>query len=410
MSEEIKNLNESVNTLVTEFRDRMEKGLEDVVDKATVENIKTELKSELAELREAVQAKNTPSVETAVEENIDRAKEAFGAYLTGGDRAGVRDGNILKVKELSLNVATEGGVLLPKVFSGAMTDLLRKTSAIRARARVVNSGQNFVHPIKTAKGSADVRSEKGAVADATSQAFNLMTFVPQEINARQKATAWAHDGDAQISLVNMLLEDIAGSIGEKEGDYFLNSTNQNTLSVAIEDVTLKTGLLTGTRLVEGVNRFTNTIGSVAGVETATADAVTYDDVLKLRSTLHGRYLPKAVYIFDAATELELLTLKDANNRYLITNGDVTNGIPGRIFNNEYIVEDNMASAVGGTGARMVLADLSTYYIVDHSGFRWIANPISDYSVVEYFAGRRTAGGLTDYQAVRALYNKDDSEV
>jgi HK97 family phage major capsid protein len=404
MSEEIKNLNESVQTLITEMRSRMESGLADVVDKNTVENIKTELKSEMAELRTAVAAANTPSVEATIEENIDRAKEAFGAYLTSGDRAGVRTGSELKVKDLSLNVAQEGGVFLPKVFSGVMTDLLRKKSAIRRYARVISSGQNFVHPVKTAQGSAGLRAEKGAIAASSTQAFNLMTFVPQEINARQSATAWAHDGDAQVALVNMLMEDIAGAIGEKEGDFFLNGTNANTLSVTVTGAVTQTGLLTGKREL-AADRFSNKVGSLFGIETATKDAITYDDVAKLRSTLHGNYLSNAKYIMDAATELDLITLKDGNDRYLITNGDVVNGIPGRIWGNEYIVEDNMPSAIGGTGARMVLADLSKYFIVDHSGFRWIANPLADYTMVEYFAGRRTAGGNTDAQAVRALFNK-----
>jgi HK97 family phage major capsid protein len=401
---EINNLNESVNTLITELLSRVEAIPTDYVEKATVDNIKTELQGELASLREAVAAANTPSVSDAVEASAERYKEAFGQYLTYGDRAGVREGSELKIKDLSLNVATEGGVFLPKVFSNEMTGLLRKTSAIRSRARVIRSGQNFVHPIKTGKGSADIRAEKGAVAASSTQAFNLMTFNPLEINARQSATAWAHDGDTQVALVNMLIADIAAAIAEKEGDFFLNSTNQNALTDTTVAASIKTGLLTGTKDVSSVDRFTNKVGSLSGVNVATAGAVVFDDVLNLRSTLHGKYLPKAAYIFNAATELELLTLKDANNRYLITNGDVTKGVPGSIFGNEYIVEDNMAAS-GTTGVKIALVDLSTYYIVDHSDFRWITNPLADYTMVEYFAGRKTAGALTDHQAIRALFNK-----
>lgn len=391
-----------VQNLLTELRSRLEAGTEDYVAKATVENIETALKAELADLRTAIAAQNTPSVSETVEESIERAKEAFGSYLTSGDRAGVREGNALKVKDLSLNVAAEGGVFLPKVFSNELTDLLRKDSVIRSRARVIRSGQNFVHPIKTAQGTADVRAEKGAIAASSTQAFNMLTFNPLEINARQSATAWAHDGDAKVSLVNMLMADIASSIGEEEGDFFLNSTNQNPLSVGGGHI--KTGLLTGTKLVASVDRFTNTVGSLAGVNVATAGVVTFDDVMTLRSTLHGKFLKKATYVMNAGTELEILKLKDANNRYLITDGDVVNGIPSSMLGNEYVVEDNMADS-GTTGVKIALVDLSKYFIVDHSDFRWIANPLADYSMVEYFAGRRTAGALTDHQAIRALFNK-----
>lgn len=401
---DIKSLTDSVEKLTDELRTRVE-ALEtksgDALDQAAIQAVKDELGAELKSLRDAVADANTPSVEETAEQLEAKYKEAFGAYLAGGERAGSREGNELKVKDISLNIASEGGVFLPKVFSGTMTDLLRKASPIRARARVIQSGQNFVHPLKTAKGTAGLRSEKGTIAPESSQAFDLMTFVPQEINARQQATAWAHDGDAQANLVNMLMEDIAASLGEKEGDFFLNGTNQNTLA---SGGNVKTGILAGTRLL-GADRFTNTNGSLAGIETEAADVITFDDVLKLRSTLHGKYLAGATYITDAATELELLLLKDANGRYLITNGDVTGSAGKTIFGNGYVVDDNMASAVGGDGARLVLADLSKYVIVDHSGVRWIANPYSDYTMVEYFAGRRTAGGVSDAQAFRALYNK-----
>lgn len=405
MSEEIKNLNESVTKLVNEYRDLKETGLKDVVQKDQFDRMGSELKSEMAELREAVAAKNTPSVETSAEEVIEQAKEAVGEWFVKGQEALSRDGGAFKVKDVSLNIASEGGVFLPKVFTGLITDLLRKSSPIRNIATVVRSGQTYVHPIKTGQGTGKTRTEKGAVSSTSTVAFDLLTFVPFEVYDEQAATHWAHDGDATVNLVDIIIRDVLAGIGEKESEMFIKGTVNNTMDAG----NVPCGIAALTPYTTSVDRFTNEETKLAGVVSATADAVTFDDVIKLRQSLHSKYAASGRYLMASETETSLITIKDDNGNYIWSAGDVVNGNPGRLFGHEYLVCDHMPTVANDDLAPLIIfGDFSKYVIADASDIRWTVDPITNKTLVKYLGRRRTAGSVTDFQAFRALFNKADA--
>lgn len=408
MSDDIRKLNEDVNTLITTYRsklDEVDAGLKDVVRTSELKAMEAELTGKLKEVNDTLAALNTPSIETSVEENIERAKEDLADYFRNGAEHGVKeyvDGvQSLRFKDVSLNVAAEGGVFLPKIFSGVMTDILRKHSPIRGLSTVVRAKQNYVHPIKTGGGTGKTRAEKGSISSSSTLAFDLLNFVPIEFYDEQAATHWAHDGDASVDLIGMVLNDVLAGIGEKESEAFILGTTNNTMAAG----NVAMGLCALTMDNSGTTRFSNDLGKLSGVATAAEDVITFDDIMTLRSLLHSSYLNRATYMMSAAAELQLLKLKNDNNDYILTAGDVTSGIPNTILGNPYVVCDYVPDPVADNKPVVVLGDFSKYVIADASDIRWTVDPISDKTVVKYLGRRRSAAALTDFQAFRALFNK-----
>lgn len=399
MSTENKNVVEEIQTSLHTLREKADAG----ATKAELTALENHIDGKITELREALAAANTVSTDESVDVEAMEKAAVAGFFAKGNDAlSGVNNGQVF-VKavgdQASLSVSPEGGILLPKVFGTMVDGINRKASPLRSLATVVRGGMGYTTPIKTKKGDAATRAEMGALHSSPAPQYDTLAHTFFEVQSEEVATVWAHQGDtAPFDLVQGIIQDVLESMAEEEDYQFLNGVHQN---VKGSGGFVNNGLLKQTKLVVGVDRYTNVIGSMAGVEAAGVKA-NADDILELIHTLHGRYTSKSI-LGSRELQKDLLTQKDGNGNYILTMGNIQNGGFPQVWGVSFIADDFIGE---DANIHAVLADFrQAVTIVDASDVAWTVDPYTDKRVVKYLGRRRTSSGIKNYNAVRALYKK-----
>lgn len=103
--------------------------------------------------------------------------------------------------------------------------------------------------------------------------------------------------------------------------------------------------------------------SSLGKTAAVAAAVTYDELIDLVHSVDPAYRqsPKVRFMFNDLSLAALRKLKDGDGRYIWTQGDVTNGVPGSILGYRYSVNQAMDGIA--TGKKSILfGDFGKYFV------------------------------------------------
>jgi predicted phage gp36 major capsid-like protein len=103
--------------------------------------------------------------------------------------------------------------------------------------------------------------------------------------------------------------------------------------------------------------------STKGKDAATATAVTYDELIDLVHSVDPAYRqsPKVRFMFNDLTLAALRKLKDGDGRYIWTNGDVQNGVPGSILGYRYSVNQAMSGIATGNKS-ILFGDFGKYFV------------------------------------------------
>lgn len=142
--------------------------------------------------------------------------------------------------------------------------------------------------------------------------------------------------DMTFDIEDHLTASFGKRIGHAEEDAFINGTG----------VEMPTGILADTG------------GAEIGV---TADAITYEDVVKLFFSLGKEYRKNAVWLMNSETALALRTLKDDGGNYIWNHTNDT------ILGKRVIISEYMPSAAAGAKP-IAFGDLSYYWIIQRSPF------------------------------------------
>ena len=127
----------------------------------------------------------------------------------------------------------------------------------------------------------------------------------------------------------------------------INNSNFDIVNFVINEMAksiakfLEKELLVGTTgKVAGLSGVTQT------VTTASATAITADEVIKLKDTVKDAYQNNGIFIMSNATRTALRLLKDGNNRYLLQD-DVTAPFGSTLLGKPVYVSDNMEDIASG---------------------------------------------------------------
>lgn len=405
MSTETKNVMEEINRSIEAIRTKSE----DSVSKAELNNVVTQIEA----LQTAMASANSVSAADVAADALAGEKAAVGALFTKGEAAveAIRDGKAFIKADgdsAAITVNPQGGYLLPKVFGEMVDGINRKNSPLRNMAKVIQGGLGFVTPLKTSKGTAGMRGEFDALTYSAAPKYDTLQHTFQEINSTEAVTVWADlNNNAIVDFVQSVIQDVTEAMAEQESDYFMRGTTQHAKA---SGGTIKNGLLSQTKLVVGVDQFTNTVGSLAGVETADALSVTADDVLNLLFSLHGRYEANTSILTSREVLKQIITKKDANGRYLLEVGNVQDGFAARVLGKGITIGDFFPTIAGaGNTPIMVAGDFRQgVTIVDASPVRWLVDPYTDKRMLQYTGRRMLSSAVVNYNALRALYVKAGS--
>lgn len=109
-------------------------------------------------------------------------------------------------------------------------------------------------------------------------------------------------------------------------------------------------------------------GSYLGKTTASATAITWDEVLDLVYSVDDAYLAGAGFMMNKAVELYLRKLKGGDGQYIWQAG-VTAGAPNLIYGYPVNKNTDMASAVSASAKTMLFGQLSAYKVREVNGVR-----------------------------------------
>lgn len=400
--------------LLHDIRELVAEGVKDVVTSEQLTRMENAFEDRFKSLETAVSAAATPDVGSASVDTDELVKEAFAEYMRVGSKAlatGSDGREYVKAvgDQASLGVQVEGGILLPKVFGTVVNPLNRKGSPIRELATVRgNTGMGFITPFKTVHGSAGTRTEMGTINSSIAPQYNTVTHNFFEVDSEELITTWAAHGAESVDLMSGIVEDLLGALAEKESEQYLLGEFQNALGVSISSVSsVKNGLLKQTKLVSGVDEFTNVVGSLAGVETAAVDAVTADDIIELLTSLHDRYAPDAVVLTSRDLVKRILTLKDEEGRYLLSVGSVQDGFAARIWGTGLRTSDHFTKFAAAVNEPIAIAGdfRNSVVIADAQDTMFLSDPYTDKRFVKTRAARRTSSSIVNYNGLRGLYKK-----
>ncbi len=106
--------------------------------------------------------------------------------------------------------------------------------------------------------------------------------------------------------------------------------------------------------------------STLGKTSTSGTAITYDEIIDLVHSVDPAYRasPKTRFMFNDSTLGAVRKLKDGENRYIWSAGDVQNGVPGSILGYRYSINQAMASIPGAASASrvMLFGDFGKYFV------------------------------------------------
>ena len=318
---------------------------------------------------------------TVPEVKTGRASDEYKAAFWKQVRA--KDGIPTEIRNaLSEGTDTEGGYLVPDEFEHTLVQALSAENIVRSHAHVftTTSGSHKI-PVVTTKGTAAWVDEGGAITESDN------VFGQQLIGAHKVATLIKVSeellNDSAFDLEAYFTTEFARRIGNAEEDAFLNGDGSGK----------PTGI------------FDETSGAKTGITTATATAITADEIIDLFYSLDGAYRRNAIWVVNDSTIKAIRKLKDGNGQYLwqpaLHEGTFDTLLGKRIFTSPYVPE------IASGKKTVAFGDFSFYWIGDRQGitFRRLNERFAETGQVGFLASKRLDGKLVLPEAIKVLQQK-----
>ncbi len=334
-------------------------------------------------------AANRPALSHAADLEQPHAK-AIGAYLRSGDDDGLR-GLELDGKALNTAVAAEGGYLVDPQTTHRILSVLEGASSLRAVANVVQvdsvAFDVLIDQSNTGYGWA---SETGAFVETDTPTIERITIPLHELSALPKASQRLLDDSAF---------DVEGWLAERIGDRFVREESKAFISGT--GVNQPTGFLTYTA-VENDSWTWGNLGYVATGEAGDfSSAEPADAIVDLVYSLGARYRAKAQFIMNSKTAGAVRKMKDADGRFLWSDG-LAAAEPARLMGYPVLIAEEMPEIADGETA-IAFGDFNSgYTIAEKPDMRILRDPFSAKPHVLFYATKRVGGDVSDFAAIKLL--------
>lgn len=332
---------------------------------------------------ELVKPTATPITEKPVPNGENKTGRASNVYQSSFWNAMRSKGVSYEVQNaLQVGTDSEGGYLVPDEFEKTLIQALEEQNIFRQYAKVIttSSGDRKI-PVVASKGSASWVDEEGVIPESD-DAFGQVSIGAYKLATMLKVSEELLN-DSVFNLESYIATEFARRIGVKEEESFF-----------IGDGTGKP-----------VGIFAAAGGAELGVTTASATAITLDEIMDLFYSLKTPYRKNATFMMNDATVKAIRKLKDNNNQYL-WQPSVTAGTPDTILNRP-IVTSAYVPAIAAGNKTMAFGDFGYYWIADRQGrsFKRLNELFAATGQVGFMATERVDGKLILPEAVKILQQK-----
>lgn len=302
-------------------------------------------------------------------------KKAFWNQMRGRSSYKIR--NALQVGELS-----EGGYTVPDEFDKQLIEGLEDENIMRGLVHIIRTGSGeHKIPIVASHGT-------GSWVEEEQQ-------IPESDDAFSQVTLTAHKFATMIRISRELLNDSAFDLAAYISHEFVRRAG------AAEEQ----AILTGDGSHKPIGLLHDTLGAQVGVTTASATAITADELIDMQHSLKSGYRRKAVWIMNDATISAIRKLKDGQGQYIWQPG-IKEGAPDMLFNQRVLMSNYMPLIA--TGNKVILyGDFSYYWLAEREG-RTLERLNELYAVTDQVGFKMTErldGRLILPEAVKCLQMK-----
>ena len=341
----------------------------------------------LNELDRTAYAHRRPALSTAAEIALPHQK-AFNAYLRTGDEEALRGLDMFESKALSSGVSADGGYLVDPQTADTIQSVLRATSSLRSVANVVNveAASYDVLIDHTDLGSGWV-SESGSVGESTTPSIERISIPLYELSAMPKASQRLLD-DSAFDVETWLAQRIADKFSRSEAAAFLNGDGTDKPKGILQH-----SFVANTSWGWGKIGYVPT-GKSAGLNDG-------DALVDLVYALGAEYRAGASFVMNSKTAGILRKLKDADGRFLWTDG-LAAGTPAMLLGYRVVIAEDMPD-VAANSMSVLFGDFSKgYTIAERPDMRILRDPFSAKPHVLFYATKRVGGDVSDFAALKAL--------
>lgn len=317
-------------------------------------------------------------------------QKAFDAYLRSGNDDGLR-GLVLEGKALNTSVAAEGGYLVDPQTAEMIRSSLKSTSSIRAIANVVQvEATSFDVIIDHSDVGSGWATEAGGVSESATPSIERISIPLHELSAMPKASQRLLD-DAAFDVEGWLAGRIADRFARAEAAAF----------VAGDGVDKPTGFLTHDKVAEDIWAWGN-LGYIATGEAGDFNAANpADAIVDLVYALDATYRANATFVMNSKTAGAVRKMKDADGRFLWSDG-LAAGEPARLMGYAVLIAEDMPDIAADAYA-IAFGDFAAgYTIAERPDMRVLRDPFSAKPHVLFYASKRVGGDVSDYAAIKLL--------
>jgi HK97 family phage major capsid protein len=354
--------------------------------------IKAKLKeqeTQLAMLDRKSIAMNRPPLARGSETETPH-KRAFAAYLRSGDEGALR-GLTVEEKALSTAVAADGGYLVDPQTASEIVGVLRSSASIRAIANVVTvEATAFDVLVDHTDIGAGWATETAATAETGTPQVDRISIPLHELSALPKASQRLLD-DSAFDVEGWLAQRIADKFSRAEAQAF----------VAGDGIDKPTGFLHHPKIDNEVWAW-ESLGYVpTGTDGDFSAADPADAIVDLVYALGARYRANATFVMNSKTAGAVRKMKDADGRFLWSDG-LQAGEPARLMGYPVLIAEDMPDIASGAYA-MAFGDFRAgYTVAERPDLRILRDPFSAKPHVLFYATKRIGGDVSDFAAIKLL--------
>ena len=314
-------------------------------------------------------------------------QKAFAAYLRSGEDEGLRD-LPLEGKAMSTAVAADGGYLVDPQTSDTIKSALTATASIRAIASVVTvESTSYDVLIDHTEMGSGWANEAANLSETATPQIDRITIPVNELSAMPKISQRLLD-DSAFDIEGWLAGRIADKFARSEASAFVNGDGVDKPKGFLDYPT--------------VDEMIWTWGNIGYVVTGTAGAIDDGDpIIELVYALGAEYRANATFVMNSKTAGTVRKLKDADGRFLWSDG-LSQGEPARLMGYPVLIAEDMPD-VGTDTTPIAFGDFANgYTIAERPDVRVLRDPFSAKPHVLFYATKRVGGAVSDFNAIKLL--------
>jgi HK97 family phage major capsid protein len=317
-------------------------------------------------------------------------QKAFDAYLRSGDDDALR-GIALEGKAMSTAVAADGGYLVDPQTADTIRSMMLGTSSIRAIAGVVAvDAMSYDVLIDRSEVGSGWATETGSQSETATPTIERISIRLHELSAMPKASQRLLD-DSAFDVEGWLAGKIATRFIRAEAAAFVNG----------DGVDKPKGFLLPTKVANASWTWGN-LGYVVSGAAGDFPAVNPADcIVNLVYALGADYRANATFVMNSKTAGAVRKMKDADGRFLWSDG-LQAGEPSRLMGYAVLIAEDMPDIAANAFAIAFGDFRSGYTIAERPDLRILRDPFSAKPHVLFYATKRVGGDVTDYAAIKLL--------